>query len=66
MEAVDPHGLADVQIVADVGAPTSLVGWGMTFAASGLIPGPYRIPNTRVRLTTVVTNNALPTERRAD
>ena len=46
----------DVQIVADVGAPTSLVGWGMTFAASGLIPGPYRIPNTRVRLTTVVTN----------
>lgn len=46
----------DVQVVADVGAPTSLVGWGMTFAASGLIPGPYRIPNTRVRLTTVVTN----------
>ena len=46
----------DVQIVADVGAPTSLVGWGMTFAASGLIPGPYRIPNTRVRMTTVVTN----------
>ncbi len=46
----------DVRIVADVGAPTSLVGWGMTFAASGLIPGPYRIPNTRVRLTTVVTN----------
>lgn len=46
----------DVQVLADVGAPTSLVGWGMTFAASGLIPGPYRIPNTRVRLTTVVTN----------
>ena len=46
----------DVRIVADVGAPTSLVGWGMTFAASGLVPGPYRIPNTRVRLTTVVTN----------
>ena len=46
----------DVRILADVGAPTSLVGWGMTFAASGLIPGPYRIPNTRVRLTTVVTN----------
>lgn len=46
----------DIRILADVGAPTSLVGWGMTFAASGLIPGPYRIPNTRVRLKTVVTN----------
>ena len=46
----------DVRILADVGAPTALLGWGMTFAASGLIPGPYQIPNTRVRLTAVVTN----------
>ncbi|HEX8930824.1 MAG TPA: molybdopterin cofactor-binding domain-containing protein, partial [Actinomycetota bacterium] len=37
-------------------APTSLVGWGMAVSASGIVPGPYRIPNTRVRLTAVVTN----------
>ena len=55
----DDSGLVtgiDIDIVADVGAPTALVGWGMTFAASGLIPGGYLIPNTRVRLTAVATN----------
>ncbi|MGH9247102.1 MAG: xanthine dehydrogenase family protein molybdopterin-binding subunit [Acidimicrobiales bacterium] len=46
----------EVDIVADVGAPSSLVGWGMTFTASGLIPGPYKVPNTRVRLRAVTTN----------
>lgn len=46
----------DVEILADVGAPSSLVGWGMTFTASGLVPGAYKVPNTRVRLRTVVTN----------
>ena len=46
----------DVRIVADVGAPSSLVGWGMSVTASGLIPGPYKVPNTRVHLSTVVTN----------
>jgi carbon-monoxide dehydrogenase large subunit len=45
-----------VQILADIGAPCALVGWGMAFSASGLIPGSYRIPNTRVELTVVVTN----------
>jgi carbon-monoxide dehydrogenase large subunit len=45
-----------VDIVADIGAPSALVGWGMAFSASGLIPGSYRIPNTRVQLTVVVTN----------
>jgi carbon-monoxide dehydrogenase large subunit len=35
---------------------TSLVGWGMSVSASGILPGPYRIPNRRIRLTTVVTN----------
>jgi carbon-monoxide dehydrogenase large subunit len=57
--AYDDEGVVtamDVDIVADVGAPTALVGWGMAFAASGLIPGPYRVPNTRVRLKAVVTN----------
>jgi carbon-monoxide dehydrogenase large subunit len=46
----------EVDILADVGAPTSLVGWGMSVSASGILPGPYRIPNRRVRLQTVVTN----------
>jgi carbon-monoxide dehydrogenase large subunit len=46
----------ELEILADVGAPTSLVGWGMSISASGIVPGPYRIPNTRVRLTAVVTN----------
>ena len=57
--AYDDSGIVtaiDVDIVADIGAPTALVGWGMAFAASGLVPGPYRIPNTRVRLKAVVTN----------
>jgi carbon-monoxide dehydrogenase large subunit len=46
----------ELAILADVGAPTSLVGWGMSISASGIVPGPYRIPNTRVRLRSVVTN----------
>ena len=57
--AYDDSGVVtaiEVDIVADIGAPTALVGWGMAFAASGLVPGPYRIPNTRVRLKAIVTN----------
>jgi aerobic carbon-monoxide dehydrogenase large subunit len=46
----------ELDILADVGAPTSLVGWGMSVSASGIVPGPYKILNTRVRLTAVVTN----------
>src|SRR6266540_401167 len=46
----------ELEILADVGAPTSLVGWGMSISASGIVPGPYRIPNTLVRLRSVVTN----------
>jgi carbon-monoxide dehydrogenase large subunit len=46
----------ELDILADVGAPTSLVGWGMSVSASGLVPGPYKILNTRVKLTSVVTN----------
>ena len=45
-----------VKILADIGAPSALVGWGMAFSASGLIPGSYRIPSTRVQLTVAVTN----------
>jgi carbon-monoxide dehydrogenase large subunit len=46
----------EVDIIADVGAPTALLGWGMAFSASGLVPGPYRIENVRVSLVAVVTN----------
>jgi aerobic carbon-monoxide dehydrogenase large subunit len=46
----------EVDIVADVGAPTALVGWGMAFSASGLLPGAYRIENVRVTLVAAVTN----------
>ena len=46
----------ELDILADVGAPTSLVGWGMAVSASGIVPGPYNIRNTRTRLTAVVTN----------
>lgn len=46
----------EADIVADVGAPTALLGWGMSFSASGLLPGPYRIENVRVSLVAVATN----------
>jgi carbon-monoxide dehydrogenase large subunit len=46
----------EIDVVADVGAPTALVGWGMAFSATGLIPAAYKIPSTRVRLANVVTN----------
>ena len=46
----------ELDILADVGAPTSLVGWGMAVSASGIVPGPYKILHTRVKLTAVVTN----------
>ena len=48
----------ELDILADVGAPTSLVGWGMAVSASGIVPGPYRILDTRVRMRAVVTNKA--------
>lgn len=46
----------EADIIADVGAPTALLGWGMSFSASGLLPGPYSVDNVRVSLTAVVTN----------
>ena len=57
--AFDADGVIDaiaVRALADVGAPTSLVGWGMTFAATNVIPSVYDIPNVRVELDVVVTN----------
>jgi carbon-monoxide dehydrogenase large subunit len=45
-----------VRIVADVGAPTALLGWGMSFVTAYTLPGVYKIPDTRIQLAVVVTN----------
>jgi carbon-monoxide dehydrogenase large subunit len=46
----------DVRVIADVGAPTALLGWGMSFVTAYCLPGVYKIPNNRIRLFVVVTN----------
>jgi carbon-monoxide dehydrogenase large subunit len=45
-----------IQTIADVGAPTALLGWGQSFVTAYSLPGVYDIKNTRVRLSVVVTN----------
>ncbi|MGH9247101.1 MAG: xanthine dehydrogenase family protein molybdopterin-binding subunit [Acidimicrobiales bacterium] len=45
-----------VAITADVGAPTSFNGWGMSFVTMLSIPTVYRVPAVEVALTSVVTN----------
>jgi len=44
------------KVIADVGAPSALVGWGMSFVTAYCIPTVYKIENCRVQLFTVVTN----------
>lgn len=44
------------KVVADVGAPTSLLGWGQSFVTGYCLPGVYKIPNNRIQLFVVVTN----------
>lgn len=46
----------DVRIVADVGAPTALLGWGMSFVTAYTLPTVYKIANNRIRLAVVTTN----------
>ncbi len=46
----------DIQVISDVGAPTALLGWGMSFVTAYSLPQCYRIPNNRIRLSVVVTN----------
>ncbi len=46
----------DINTIADVGAPTALLGWGQSFVTAYSLPGVYDIPNTRVQLSVVVTN----------
>jgi carbon-monoxide dehydrogenase large subunit len=45
-----------VRVVADVGAPTALNGWGMSFVTWFCLPGPYKIPNGETELLTAITN----------
>jgi carbon-monoxide dehydrogenase large subunit len=44
------------RVVADVGAPTALLGWGQSFVTGYCLPGVYRIPNNHIQLFVVVTN----------
>lgn len=45
-----------VDIVADVGAPTAYLGWGMSVVTMFTLPTVYRVPAIDVRLRSVVTN----------
>ena len=44
------------KVIADVGAPAALCGWGQSFVTAFCIPTCYKIPNNRVQLFSVVTN----------
>jgi carbon-monoxide dehydrogenase large subunit len=44
------------KVIADVGAPTALLGWGQSFVTGYCLPGVYRIPNNQIQLYVVVTN----------
>ena len=46
----------DINVVADVGAPTALLGWGQSFVTAYCLPTVYRVPNNRIHLSVVVTN----------
>lgn len=46
----------DIEVLADVGAPTALCGYGMSFVTWYCLPTMYRILNTRMKLQSVVTN----------
>jgi aerobic carbon-monoxide dehydrogenase large subunit len=45
-----------VRLLADVGAPSALCGWGMANVAAFLIPAVYKIHDVKVERLTVVTN----------
>jgi carbon-monoxide dehydrogenase large subunit len=46
----------DIAVIADVGAPTALCGYGMSFVTWYCLPTVYRIRNARMSLRSVVTN----------
>ena len=43
-------------VIADVGAPSALCGWGMSFVTWYCLPCVYKIPNSETHLRSVVTN----------
>jgi carbon-monoxide dehydrogenase large subunit len=45
-----------LKVIADVGAPSALCGWGMSFVTWYCLPTVYRIPNVHMQLFSVVTN----------
>ena len=45
-----------VRLVADLGAPSALCGWGMASVAAFVIPGVYKIPDVHIERFSVVTN----------
>jgi carbon-monoxide dehydrogenase large subunit len=45
-----------IRVVADVGAPCALLGWGMSFVTWYCLPTVYDIGNVRMQLYSVVTN----------
>jgi len=46
------------KMIADTGAPSPLIGWGMAFVGAIHIPGVYKIENVEVESLMVVTNKA--------
>ncbi len=57
--AFDDDGVVDaidIRVIADVGAPTALLGWGQSFVTGYCLPTCYKIPNARIQLSVVVTN----------
>jgi carbon-monoxide dehydrogenase large subunit len=46
----------DLRVIADIGAPSALCGWGMSFVTWYCLPTVYRIKNVRMQLHSVVTN----------
>ncbi|MFE2187689.1 xanthine dehydrogenase family protein molybdopterin-binding subunit [Streptomyces sp. NPDC059455] len=45
-----------VDLLADLGAPTTVAGWAMSIVTAGCLPGSYDIGDVRVRMRGVVTN----------
>ena len=45
-----------IKVIADVGAPTALLGWGMSFVTWYCLPTIHDIPNVKMQLFSVITN----------
>ncbi len=46
----------EVEVIADVGVASSLLGWPQSYVTAFCVPTAYKIPNTDVKLLTVATN----------